>query len=138
VADPLLVFQRLPAADASDRDEREIAAGVTALRRARQEERSARRRRRWTRAAGLLLPALALLSAGGIERSVPEAAPPPRAAAVRAPAAIGAPASAAAAVAVGASPAPLLERVEIPGARIYELRQDDLAVVMIVDEALDV
>ncbi len=39
---------------------------------------------------------------------------------------------------IGDGPAPLIEPLDLPAARIYQLGEEDLSVVMVVDESIDV
>ncbi len=140
--DPSLVFSslRAPAADRSDREAaREIAAGVRTLVRAREAERSlggaARRARR---RAGFAAAALALAATLSLTTHAARHATLPGAAAARGPFAAGAPALDEVAPATEAATPALVDALDRPQARIYQLGQDDLSVVMIVDESLDV
>lgn len=124
-ADPLLVFAPRAATPTPAAREAEMLASVTALVRA---ERLAERRRALASstfgrlAAGLGV--LALLSLSG--------APSPRQ--------LPAPAAQVAGVdgLAGTPPAAILEDLDRPDARVYELPQSDIALVMIVDASLDV
>jgi len=124
-ADPLLAFTRLAEPPADPGMEHEMQGAVAAMIRAARLETP----RRSARAAGLAklaagLGTVALLMFSG---SPPGRAPEPgnRAAAD--------------ALRIDQGPAAaILEDLDRPGARIYELPQDDLAVVMIVDSSLDV
>ncbi len=146
--DPSLVFSRLAGAgfDRSERSERsvhdearEIAAGVRTLVRAREAERTlGRSSRPAARRAGLAAAALALGAALFLTTHASRHAGAP-AAPARGPFVAGAPAldEVAPPSAEAASPA-LVDALDRPQARIYQLGQDDLSVVMIVDESLDV
>ncbi len=144
--DPSLVFSRLAAARAAgsalsarpDREEtREIAAAVRMLVRARETESSLARpgrRRAGLAAAGLVLAATLVLTTHVARRTgLPAGAAP------RGPFVASAPAldELAPPAADEAEPS-LVDALDRPQARIYQLGQDDLSVVMIVDESLDV
>ena len=125
LADPLLVFRRLPAAELTPAEERaEVEAVRQAVAAMRTAERLEVRRsfagwRRWAAAAVLAGAALAVgrdKAPGGPER--PAATP-------------------AAPVAV-AAPAPTLEGVNRPGARVYHVDGEGISVFMVFDESLDV
>ena len=124
-ADPLLAFTRLAEPPADPGLEHEMQGAVAAMIRAARLETP----RRSARAAGLAklaagLGTVALLMFSG---SPPGRAPEPTNLA------------AADALVIDEGPATaILEDLDRPGARIYELPQDDLAVVMIVDSSLDV
>jgi hypothetical protein len=131
-ADPTLVFRRLATAgtprEARDVDVAAMRQAVATLRRARALE-PARQSNRWRWAAAAVLPLLALL--------LPSAQDPSRSRAVgdssltlRLPTSMLPSAELAA--------LPLLDDLDRPHARVYELGGPDLAVVMIVDETLDV
>lgn len=123
-ADPLLVFRRLPASELTPAEEQaEIDAvrqAVTAMRKAERLEwrRSFAGWRRWAAAAVL---AVAALTVGRDRVAGPE----------RAGETPAAPMSLAA-------PAPTLEGVNRPGARVYHMDGEGLSVVMVFDESLDV
>lgn len=124
-ADPLLAFTRLAAPPADPGLEREMQGAVAAMIRAARLETP----RRSARATGLAKLAAGL---GTVALLMFSGSPPGRA---------PEPASLAAAdvLVIDQGPAAaILEDLDRPGARIYELPQDDLAVVMIVDSSLDV
>jgi hypothetical protein len=135
-ADPLLVFRRLPGAEASapaeERAEAEsMIQAVTAMRTAARLE--SRRRfagwRRWAAAAVLALVSLSV----GRDRDpllVQPAAPP----VVSLPE-TASPASSSVGANAGAA---TLERLDSSDARVYQLNGKDLSVFMIVDKKLDV
>jgi hypothetical protein len=122
-ADPLLVFRRLPVAELTPGEERsEVEAVLQAVAAMRTASRLETRRsfagwRRWAAAAVLAVAALLV----GRDKA------PERASVMTPPAA---PAAAAA--------APMLEGVNRPGARVYHMASEGLAVVMVFDESLDV
>lgn len=133
-ADPLLVFRRLPAPEMTAAQE---AAEVDSMRQAVAAMRTARRldsRRRfswhrWAAAAVLALSSLAL----GHDRAPMEDAmarmaqvPPPESLATVQPEE---------AVETGA---PVVEDLNRPNARIYQVQRKNLALVMVVDKGFDV
>jgi hypothetical protein len=131
LADPLLVFRRLPAVELDEAGERSevetMRQAVTAMRTARRLE-SRRRFTGWRRWAAAAVLTLAALSASSQSRD-------------RSPLELMAP-----------SPAPLapaarpdaghgqetLEGLNRPAARVYQMSGKDLSVVWIVDQSLDV
>ena len=133
-ADPTLVFARLAEDDAAAIDIAAMRHAVGTLRRAHGVAPRRRRERvagaSWRLAAAAVLPLLAMLLPSGPQRQRP-AAPVAQALA---------PNTAAAAAPSFAELAalPLVEDLGRPEARVYELGGPELAVVMIVDETLDV
>jgi hypothetical protein len=135
-ADPLLVFRRLPAPEMSAAEE---SAEVDSMRQAVAAMRTAqrldsRRRfgswRRWAAAAVLAFSSLAL----GHDRAPMEDAmvrmarvPPPESLA-----------TAAEPEAAPETGAPILEDLNRPNARVYQVQRKNLALVMVVDKGLDV
>lgn len=136
LADPLLVFRRLPSAELDEAGERSevetMHQAVTAMRTAQRLE-SRRRFTGWRRWAAAAVLTLAALSASSQSRD-------------RSPLALMAP-----------SPAPLaltplapaagpdaghgqetLEGLNRPAARVYQMSGKDISVVWIVDKSLDV
>lgn len=142
--DPSLLFgllARSPTEPVEEPDFLEaLPARVRAARRAREIERSlgpAHRRRVPAAAAALLVAAGLLLATHG-GRVTPS---PPLAEGERAarPAIAGWALREMVRPAAEAAPPPLIEALDRPQARIYQLGQDDdLSLVMIVDESLDV
>ncbi|MDX1501014.1 MAG: hypothetical protein R3325_01540 [Thermoanaerobaculia bacterium] len=140
-ADPTLLFRHAATSALPAGEVERIRVSVDALRRAGRleapERRSRRNRRRYgSVAAALVLAALALLAVGGRFDSPPSAPATP----------VAAPPADAASMRFGdrrvapldlATP-PMVEAIDRPGARIYQLPQEDLSLVMIVDESLDV
>ncbi len=124
-ADPLLVFAPLGAAAPPAGREEEMLASVTALVRAERLER--RRRLPSGPALGRLAAGLGVFALLGLTGG-----PSPDRA--------WAPAAQVAGVdrLADAPPAAILEDLDRPQARVYELPQSDLALVMIVDASLDV
>lgn len=121
-ADPLLVFRRLPGAEAAERAEAEaMCQAVAAMRTARRLEsrRSFAGWRRWAAAAAL---ALASLTVAGRDRSP----------AVLTPAA---PAPVASAVPAGTA---TLEALDGADTRVYQIDGQDLTAFMIVGNKVDV
>lgn len=123
-ADPLLIFRRLPVAELPPAEEQAEIAGVRqAVAAMRKAERLEGRRRfaGWRRWAAAAVLAGAALTAG---RDRP-AGPRPAAETPAAPVSVMA-------------PAPTLEGVDRPGARVYHMDGEGLSVVMVFDESLDV
>lgn len=131
-SDPTLVFRRLaevPAVrmtEAQERAEVESVRHAVAAMRAASRLGSVRKRKgagwkRWSAAAALAMMVL----------TVPSDNP-------RQPAEQAAIFQAGAADAGQADDMPLEGAVNLPGARVYQLSQDDLAVVMVVDESIDI
>ena len=122
-ADPLLVFRRLPVAELSPAEEQAEIEGVRqAVAAMRTAERLEGRRRfaGWRRWAAAAVLAMAALTAGRDRPADPQPAETP-----------------AAPVPVTA-PAPTLEGVNRPGARVYHMDGEGLSVFMVFDESLDV
>lgn len=119
--DPLLVFRRLPRTEPKPGEVEALATEVLALVRAGRRAERLPRRSGWWRgvaAAALVAAALALEPGAGGLRPVPGRV--------------------VATLAADLPTLPLLDGLEFPSARIYELGGDGLAVVMVVDESLDV
>lgn len=133
-ADPTLVFARLAEDDSSAVDVDAMRRAVGTLRRARGvAPRPARERAAaasWRLAAAAVLPLLAVLLPSAPPRQHPAAPVAP----ALAPITAAAPAPSFAELAA----LPLVEDLGRPEARVYELGGPELAVVMIVDETLDV
>ncbi len=129
-ADPLLVFRRLPAlqlGEAAERSEVEsMRQAVAALRTGRRLE--SRRRfagwRRWASAAALVVAALAVSRDPSPVVSAPLPAP------------LALPQDAVGARLEGTPE--MLEGLNRPDARVYQMKGKDMAVVMIVDKSFDV
>jgi hypothetical protein len=146
LADPLLVFRRLPAAEldeAAERSEVEtMRQAVTAMRTARRLD--SRRRftgwRRWAAAAVLALAALSA-SSESHDRSPLELLAPSPAPLALAPLALAPLALAPLAPAAGPDAGhgqETLEGLNRPAARVYQMSGKNLSVVWIVDKSLDV
>jgi hypothetical protein len=123
-ADPLLIFRRLPVAELTPAEEQAEIDGVRqAVAAMRKAERLEGRRRfaGWRRWAAAAVLAMAALTAG---RNRP-AGPQPAAETPAAPVPV-------------AAPAPTLEGVNRPGARVYHMDGEGLSVFMVFDESLDV
>jgi hypothetical protein len=135
MADPLLVFRRLPVTDLNAAEERSEAESmrlaVAAMRNAGRLESRHRFAgwRRWAAAAVLALASLAL----GRGRAPHSTDSVTAMAAAMAPAAV----QRAAAPSTAAEPA-AIEGLNRPGARVYHMDGEGLSVFMIVDESLDV
>ena len=130
-ADPLLVFRRLPKVELGAAEERSeveaVRQAVTAMRTARRlvARRSFGGWRRWSAAAVLALAALSV----GRDRD-------PRLAMGRmARASLLVPAQPAPAQALAA---PMIEVLNRPDARVYQMPGEDLSVIMVVDPSFDV
>ena len=132
LADPLLVFRRLPATEldeAAERSEVEsMRQAVTAMRTARRLE-SRRRFTGWRRWAAAAVLALASLSASSVGRDRPALVPMEPLAPSPAPLAL--------APAAGHGQE-TLEGLNRPAARVYQMSGKDISVVWIVDKSLDV
>jgi hypothetical protein len=144
-ADPTLLFQGLPDAAVDAGEVAAMRAGVAALRRARAlastavDRRDSRRpapdrHRRLLQgvaAAGLAAAALTLTPAARVEGPLAPDAPAAVGAAL--PATVWGPE-----LLSEVGQLPMVEEVAGPEGRIYQLRQGDFAVVMVVDESLDI
>ena len=125
-ADPTLVFAGAEVLRVSDGEVESIRRAVHAARRVRQTERALVRQLSGTGAglvAAVLLAMVLLLPATTSPPSAPLAATTP---------------SPIFADFWTSEASPLIEAIDRPQARIYQLGEDDLSVVMIVDESLDV
>jgi len=134
-ADPLLVFRRLPAPEMTAAEE---SAEVDAMRQAVTAMRTARRLesrrhfagwRRWAAAAVLALSSLALgHDQAPMEDSMARMVrtPAPEAVAAADPQAAPEPG------------APILEDLNRPNARVYQVQRKNLALVWVVDKGFDV
>ncbi len=134
--DPTLVFSRLAVPRLATDEVQRMRQAVEALRRAeplrhRRHRRrpSARALRRGALAAGLLIAALGQHPLAFVPPSAPLVAPSPS---VATPVAIR-PAESA-----GSGLASIVDQLDRPQARIYEMGAEGLSVIMIVDESLDV
>lgn len=130
--DPTLLFSAQPTLQVTDAEVSDIVASVRTLRRARQaEEAVGEPRRRWGRfaAAAAAIFLLVLLPNLTPRQAAPPLTDAPRLASefVASPGSI-----------VGEASAPVIEPLDLPLARIYQLGEEDLSVVMVVDESLDV
>lgn len=130
--DPTLLFSTQPTLEVTDAEVSDIVASVRTLRRSRQtEEDVGEPRRRWGRfaAAAAAIFLLVLLPNLTPRQAAPPLTDSPRLASefVAAPGSI-----------VGDLSAPVIEPLDLPLARIYQLGEEDLSVVMVVDESLDV
>ncbi len=146
--DPTLVFRRLPEPEMDAEGVEQVRAGVEVLRRSRSFEgrQSSKARAGWGLAAALLLAAsIAFSPEARTGVSANGAAVGPAVSAVAA----AAPESPFSADAVDHQPnqhvaaastdeAPLIDKMEERGVRIYQLRGKGMAVVMIVDRHIDV
>lgn len=162
-ADPTLVFRRLPAAaplagPAADPEVAAVQQAVAALRAASRVGASAaglaslrplaslprrdwlRPAARWAAAAGLAAAALLVGSAGpGHVAVAPSATLAARAATPLTPTLAGAvPVAMRGPAELRPAQMPMLEELDRPEARVYQLDGANLSVVMIVDEKLDV
>jgi hypothetical protein len=139
-ADPTLVFRRLPSVPAAKMTETEERAEVEAVRQAVAAMRTASRLgsethksgaltgwRRWTAAAVLALAAL-FIPYGDARQARPAADQ----AAIFRNEYVG---EGAQQVEVGT---PVMEGVNLPGARVYHMSGEGLQVVMVVDESIDI
>jgi hypothetical protein len=134
-ADPLLVFRRMPAADLTVAEERleveSMQQAVAAMRTARRLEVQSEARgrfagwRRWAAAAVLTVVSLS------VGRSIEPNKSPRLEAAATPPV----PVAAAPASAVSAPSVQLLDGIDRPEARVYQLDSDDMSTAMIIDES---
>ena len=133
-ADPLLVFRRMPAAEITPGEERleveSMQQAVAAMRTARRLETRGRFAgwRRWAAAA-----VLAGISLGVGRDKVPQLKQV--AEAQTTPAAASAAFAASAPSAPSAPSTQLLDGIDRPEARVYQMDIDDLSVVMVIDES---
>ena len=138
LADPLLVFRRLPAMEldvAGERSEAEsMRQAVAAMRTARRLDSGRRFTgwRRWAAAAALALASLSASSVGRDDRS-PLSAMPPMQSMPASPLA-----SAPAAAPDAGHGQEMLEGLNRPAARVYQMNAKDLSVTWVVDKSLDV
>ncbi len=133
--DSTLAFRALPAPEPRAGDIERMREAVRAVLRSGDAARRGRRSsvlRRGATAAALALAALALEPA-----RAPRDAPAPRAEAVVARGTVLPARKAVPTTLAMPEVVPLVEGLDRPGARVYELRQGGLAVVMVVDESLD-
>lgn len=132
-ADPTLVFRRLaqvPASTMSESQERaeveSVRQAVAAMRAASRLESVQKRKasgwKRWSAAAALAMMVLTVPAHEGGRQPADKAAI----------------FQAGVAEAGDAEEMTLEGAVNLPGARVYQLSQDDLAVVMVVDESIDI
>lgn len=141
MADPTLVFRRLaqvPAAAMTEAQERaeadSVRQAVAAMRAASRLEPKGRRFaaggwKRWSAAAALAMMAVTVPSDHARQSAQLRGA-------LESPAAEGLEASLQAARQTGSSPV-LEGGVDLPGARVYHLGDQELAVVMVIDESFD-
>jgi hypothetical protein len=137
VADPAVLFVDLPSLEVTDAEVEAVRSAVGAMRRARAlEEESSRPHGRWWRhaAAAALLAALLL---------VPGNTPVYQEAVNGSPGLTGGVGELESLIDKGGflasatEPSSIIENLNRPQARIYQLTEEDLSVVMIVDESLD-
>ena len=135
--DPTLMFIELPKVEVSDAEVDEILATVGTLRRARALEKGASPQRGHlgrNLAAAALLTALLLVPGhtgptrhGSVSRDDIDSGE----------SGLQSPSAGALFLVTGTEALSLIENLNRPEARIYQLTEDDLSVVMIVDESLD-
>lgn len=133
--DPALLFLAQPPLEVGDDEVDRIKANVRTLRRAREAERAVgERRRRIGRvaAAAAVVSLLILLPTRTSRQPVSTQPDGPSLAAESTPAPFTP------GLAFDDGPAPMIEPLDLPLARIYQLGEDDLSVVMVVDESIDV
>lgn len=131
--DASLLFQSQPAIEVSDDEIDAIRANVRTLRRSRAaERRSGESRRRLGRvaAAAAVVSLMVLLPTHNSRQPAPVVS----GANLAADASLPIPGT----LVFGDGPAPVIEPLDLPAARIYQLGADDLSVVMVVDESIDV
>ncbi len=131
--DPTLLFVAQPSIEVSDGEVEAIQANVRVLRRARAQERAALEpRRKMARLASAAAVASLLIFLPTHSSRQPASQAPaagPSLALKRAPFADGL---------FEDSSAPQIEPYDLPLARIYQLGEEDLSVIMVVDESIDV
>lgn len=132
--DPALLFVAHSPIEVSDEEVDRIQANVHVLRRARSAERASaeprRRIARFASAAAVISLMILLPTHTARPPSAPLSASGPNLASEMSPFAGG--------LSLGDGPAPLIEPLDLPAARIYQLGEGDLSVVMVVDESIDV
>jgi hypothetical protein len=132
--DPSLLFVAQSPIEVSDDEIGTIQANVRVLRRARAQERAAleprRRMARIASAAAVISLMVLLPTHTSRQSTILPVVAGPSLTLQRAPFAGG--------LAFEDSSAPLIEPYDLPLARIYQLGEDDLSVVMVVDESIDV
>jgi hypothetical protein len=133
-ADPSLVFVEAAGWQASEAEVEELIGGVRAVNRLKVRDRAASTTaRRWPGLAAAALLAVGLALMGGssaLERGSGER--PARSTSALFPAQ-----QEVSSLRVGSGLTPVVEELDRPDARVYQLRQEDLAIVMIVDETFD-
>lgn len=132
--DASLLFLAQPPLEVTDDEVDRIKTGVATLLRARRTERAAGavRRRAARVAAAAAVVSLMILVPTHTARQPP---PVPSTAGTRAP---DSRPPAARGTGPRDAPAPLIEPLDLPLARIYQLGGEDLSIVMVVDESIDV
>lgn len=130
--DPTLLFSAQSTLEVTDAEVSDIVSSVRTLRRSRQaEEAVGEPRRRWGRFAAAAAAVFLLVL---LPNLTPRQAAPPLMESSRPTSEfVAAPRSM-----VGDPSAPVIEPLDLPFARIYQLGEEDLSVVMVVDESLDV
>lgn len=131
--DPVLLFAAQQPLEVSDDDVARIKANVRTLRRAREAERASgetHRRVGRVAAAAAVVALMVLLPTQTSRQTTVVSAGPSLAADSSPPSTRDLP--------FGDGPAPMIEPLDLPLARIYQLGEDDLSVVMVVDESIDV
>ncbi len=131
--DPSMLFVAQPPLEVDDDEIERIKTNVRTLRRARETERTAGelRRRIGRAAAAAAIIALAFLlpqqsfrqpetASTQLEPAAETSSPP------------------AGRLTLVDGPAPMIEPLDLPLARIYQLGEEDLSVIMVVDESIDV
>lgn len=131
-ADPTVLFQFLPPVEIEHSEIADMGRAVATLVRASEIERRAPRRAAWTgrAAAAAAIATLALLAGAPGQRPVATASRTAGLAPVDAR-------ETADAITAELASQPLVEDLDRPQARVYELPAEGLAVVMIVDSSLD-
>ena len=137
-ADPAVLFVDLPLLEVTENDVKAVRSAVGAMRRARAlEHETSRPLSRWWRhvAAAALLAAL-LLAPGNTPVSQPEAGDG-SAGLMAGVEDLETLIDQGGFLASATEPSSIIENLNRPQARIYQLTEDDLSLVMIVDESLD-
>lgn len=136
-ADPSILFLELPTLEVGEAEVEAVRSTVNAMRRARVLESEASRplSRWWRQAAAAVLLAGVLLLPGDtpVEQRTGESSP----ALVAETWELVAPLEDAGLLVSASEPSSVIENLNRPQARIYQLTEEDLSLVMIVDESLD-
>lgn len=133
--DPSLVFLAQEPLEVSDADVAEMVGNVRTLRRARQAEEATEEPRRQL---GRVAAAAAVVSLMVLFPTLTSRPPGPASPPVGPELVVGSGGLPPRSLLLGEGSAPVIEPLDLPFARIYQLGEEDLSVVMVVDESLDV